>query len=195
VQDQPRRADAQRNAARVVRAALVAFEEQGTEVALEEIARRAEVGVATLYRLFGGREGLARAAFRTFFAEVVEPIARAATRADDPWDGLTTALAATVDAAAGHPVLLRVARDSDAITVDVAERFLADLGDVLVAAQRAGAARPDLVVQDLRAVLFMSLACARVEDPADRRRYLALLVAGMRPAADPLPPVSGPRDR
>lgn len=191
----PRRADAQRNAARVVRAALSAFEERGAGVSLEEVARRAEVGIATLYRLFGGRDGLVAAAFSTFFVEVLEPIGRTATRADDPWDGLAAALADTVDALATHRVLLHLAHEHGAITVEIAERYLSDLGEVLVAAQRAGSARSDLVVRDLAAVLVMALAGARAADPADRRRYLALLMAGMRPSAEPLPPPGLPRLR
>jgi AcrR family transcriptional regulator len=187
VQVPPRRADAQRNSARVVRAALSAFEELGATVPLDEVARRADVGVATLYRLFGGRDGLVRAAFTTFFVEVLEPIALAAATADDPWDGLAGALADTVDALAEHRVLLHLAHEHGAITVDIAERYLSELDDVLVAAQRAGSARADLVGRDLAAVLVMVLAGARAVDPADRRRYLALLMAGMRPSAEPLP--------
>lgn len=183
----PRRADAQRNSARVVRAALSAFEELGATVPLDEVARRADVGVATLYRLFGGRDGLVRAAFATFFVEVLEPIALAAATADDPWDGLAGALADTVDALAEHRVLLHLAHEHGAITVDIAERYLSELDDVLVAAQRAGSARADLVGRDLAAVLVMALAGARAVDSADRRRYLALLMAGMRPSAEPLP--------
>lgn len=186
----PRRADAQRNSARVVRAAIAAFEEVGAGVPLEEVARRAGIGIATLYRLFGGRDGLVREAFATFFVEELEPLALAARSAHDPWDGLVTALAATVDALAAHRVLLDVARETGAVSVDVAEVYLRQLGDVLAAAQRAGQVRSDLVVRDLAAVVVMALATAHAKDPggADRRRYLALLLAGMRPSEERLPP-------
>ena len=190
MQVSPRRADAQRNSARVVRAAIAAFEEVGAAVPLEEIARRAGVGIATLYRLFGGRDGLIREAFATFFVEEVEPLAQAARTADDPCDGLATALARTLDALAAHRVLLDVAQETSAVTVAVAERYLLQLGDVLEAAQRTGRVRPDLVVRDLAAVVVMALSTAHAGDPAnaDPHRYLALLMAGMRPAGEPLPP-------
>jgi AcrR family transcriptional regulator len=194
VQGPPRRADAQRNSDRLVRAAISAFEELGADVPLGEVAQRAGVGVATLYRLFGGRDGLVRSAFATFFVEVLEPIALAAATADDPWDGLAAALSATVEALADHRVLLRVAQESGVITVDIAERYLSELGTVMLAAQRAGSVRSDLVVRDLAAVVVMALASARSADAADRRRYLALLMAGMRPSDEPLPP-PGLRDR
>ena len=187
---QPRRADAQRNSARVVRAAILAFEEVGAAVPLEEVAQRAGVGIATLYRLFGGRDGLIREAFATFFVEEVEPLALAARAAEDPGDALATALVRTLDALATHRVLLGIARETGAVTVTVAERYLHQLGDVLVAAQRAGRVRSDITVRDLAAVVVMALATARADDPAnaDPRRYLALLMAGMRPSDDPLPP-------
>jgi AcrR family transcriptional regulator len=190
-----RRADAQRNSARVVRAAIAAFEEVGAAVSLEEVARRAGVGIATLYRLFGGRDGLVREAFATFFVEEVEPLAQAARAAADPGDGLADALARTLDALAAHRVLLAVAHETGAISVDVAERYLLQLGDVLVAAQRAGRVRNDLVVRDLAAVVVMGLSVAHTDDPggADRRRYLALLLAGMRPSEERLPPPASTR--
>jgi AcrR family transcriptional regulator len=199
VQDQPRRADAQRNAARLVRAALDAFEEAGAAVPLDEVAARAGVGIATLYRLFGGRDGLVRAAFATLFEEEVEPVLHAARDAPDPWAALTRALSATVEALAGHKELLTLAHESGAVSVDIAERFLGPLGKILDAAQSAGAVRGDLVVRDLAAVVVMALATTKHKkagtneaSTADRRRYLALLLAGLRPSAEPLPPSSCP---
>ena len=184
-----RRADAQRNSVRLVRAAIAAFEEVGAAVSLEEVARRAGVGIATLYRLFGGRDGLVREAFATFFVEEVEPLAQAARAAEDPGEGLATALVRTVDALTAHRVLIEAAKETGAVTVAVAERYLLQLGDVLAAAQRTGRVRADLVVRDLAAIVVMALATAHSDDPAnaDPRRYLALLMAGLRPADEQLP--------
>jgi AcrR family transcriptional regulator len=192
VQVTPRRADAQRNSARVVRAAIAALEEVGATVSLEEVARRAGVGIATLYRLFGNREGVVREAFATFFVEEVEPLAQAARAARDPWDGLAGLLAGTLDALVAHRVLLDVAQETGAVTVAVAERYLQQLGDLLAAAQEAGRVRRDLVVRDLAAALVMALATAHADDPdnADPHRYLSLLLAGMHPSAEPLPPAA-----
>ncbi|ETK31376.1 TetR/AcrR family transcriptional regulator [Microbispora sp. ATCC PTA-5024] len=188
------RADARRNSDRIVRAAIEAFEDAGIAVPLEEIARRAGVGIATVYRRFGDRDGLVRTAFQTYFAEEVEPLALAAPEERDPFRGLVRALTAAVDTLAAHRVLLAAAKESGALSVDIAERFMGPLGEVLAAAQRAGQVRGDLVVRDLAAIVVMALATARGGDPGrdDRRRYLALLLAGTRPSAEPLPRLTRP---
>ncbi len=179
-----------RNRARIVAAAVAAFEDGGPQVRLEDLAERAGVGVATVYRLFGGRDGLVGAAFETVFGAEIEPLAQAARRAADPATGLRDVLGATLERVAAHRGLFRAARDSGVLGVDVAERYLRDLGDVLGAAQRAGAVRPDVSLRDVAAVLVMVLAVVREGDPdgADRRRYLSLLLDGLRPGAPALPP-------
>lgn len=193
MQPPPRRADAQRNAARVVRAALAAFEEVGAGVPLEEIAARAGVGIATLYRLFGGRDGLVRAAVATFFEEEVEPVVLAARERDEAWDALTTALSSIVEVLAGHRVLLKVARETGAVSVEIVERFLGTLAEILAAAQRAGQVRADLVVRDLGAIVVMALATTHSDSGSgNQRRYMTLLLAGLRPSDEPLPPLTCP---
>ena len=62
------RSDAARNHQRIVTAAAAAFEEDGPAVSLDDIARRAGVGIATLYRRFGTREELIKAVAEHVFA-------------------------------------------------------------------------------------------------------------------------------
>ncbi|MCG5215571.1 TetR/AcrR family transcriptional regulator [Streptosporangium sp. KLBMP 9127] len=195
MQEHRNRADALRNSDRIVRAAITALEESGPSVPLEEIARRAGVGIATVFRRFGDRDGLIRAAFQTYFAEEVEPLALAARQAGDPGEALADALAAAVDSLAAHQVLLAAAKESGAFTVDLAERFMGPLGEVLAAAGERGQVRADLLVRDLAAIVVMALATAHPKDAegADHRRYLALLLAGIRPSPDRLPPPAATR--
>ncbi|MEJ3655628.1 helix-turn-helix domain-containing protein [Actinomycetes bacterium KLBMP 9759] len=186
----PRRADARRNIARVVDAALAAFEEDGPDVPLDDIARRAGVGIATLYRLFGGRAALVRAVFGHLFENQVEPLVATAGAAADPVDGLVEALTATVEVLMAHQQLLAALRDAGGVSFDVAERYLLPLGEVLAAAQRDGLLRRDLEMRDLAAVVVMVLATVKV--PIGRtphRRYIALLMAGMRTSEGALPPL------
>jgi AcrR family transcriptional regulator len=181
------RVDAARNHERIVVAASRAFEDVGPAVSLEEVARRAGVGVATVYRRFRNRDQLVRAVFEHLFTTEIEPAT--ATETDDPWRDLVSTLKATVDTLANHQVVMTLAREVGAIDVDTVERFLRSMDRLLRRARDAGLVRPELRARDLAAVVVMALATAHQGDPdsADLRRYLALLVDGLRPASTTLP--------
>lgn len=183
------RVDAARNHERIVTAAAAAFEQEGAAVSLEEIARRAGVGVATLYRRFHTRDELVRAVIRHVADTEMTP----ATTADtgDPWQDLAGALGAVVESVSAHRILVAAAREAGVLEVDAVHRHLDRLDGLLGRAKRAGVVRPELVTRDLAAVLIMAIATLRLPETstAHRRRYLALLLVGLRPAAEPLPPV------
>src|SRR5437773_12171024 len=82
----PKRADARRNYEKVLAAAREAFAEGGESTALEEIARRAGVGIGTLYRHFPNRQALIEA----LYVDEVEDVCRSAAELDgaDPWEAL-----------------------------------------------------------------------------------------------------------
>ncbi|WP_016696951.1 TetR family transcriptional regulator, partial [Actinoalloteichus spitiensis] len=96
MRETPRRADARRNRERISRAAAAAFSELPADgpvdLRLEDVATRAGVGVATVYRLFGGRAGLVRAAFRALLADELGPLAAVAATAPDPAAALRAAI-------------------------------------------------------------------------------------------------------
>jgi AcrR family transcriptional regulator len=187
------RADAARNYERIVVAAGQAFEEVGPAVTLEEVARRAGVGVATVYRRFRNRDQLVRAVFEQLVTAEIEPAT--AVETDDPWRDLVGALESTVDVLARRQVVLALARETDAIDVESVRRFVHSMERPLRRAAAAGVVRPELDARDLAAVTVMALATVHPRDPrgADRRRYLALLIDGLRPAPTTLPPPS-PRE-
>jgi AcrR family transcriptional regulator len=187
------RADAARNYERIVVEAGRAFEEVGPAVTLEEVARRAGVGVATVYRRFRNRDQLVRAVFRHLVTEI-EPAT--AVETDDPWRDLVSSLEATVDVLAGRQVVLALARETDAVDVESLHRFVHLMDRPLRRATDAGLVRPELLPRDLAAVTVMALATVHPGDPdgADRRRYLALLIDGLRPSLTTLPPPSTPRE-
>jgi AcrR family transcriptional regulator len=83
----PKRADARRNYDKVVAAARAAFAERGDATSLEEIARRAEVGIGTLYRNFPNRQALLEAVY----VDEVENLCRSAAEFDslEPWDSFS----------------------------------------------------------------------------------------------------------
>src|SRR5581483_6265203 len=84
----PKRADARRNHERVLTAAREAFAEGGESTALEEIARRAGVGIGTLYRHFPTRQALLEA----LYVNEVQEVTRSAVQLDDadPWTALSS---------------------------------------------------------------------------------------------------------
>ncbi|GAA3226300.1 TetR/AcrR family transcriptional regulator [Pseudonocardia petroleophila] len=184
------RVDAARNHERIVAAAGVAFEEVGPGVALDEVARRAGVGAATLYRRFRNRDQLVRAVVEHVLTTEISPATEVVT--DDPWRDLVGMLEASVESFAAHRTVLRLAREVGAIDVDLVDGYLRSMERPLRRAADAGLVRPELLARDLAAVVVMALATVRDHDadPADVRRYLALLVDGLRPAPGVLPPPS-----
>lgn len=188
------RPDAARNQERIVAAAAAAFAELGADVTLDEVARRAGVGVATVYRRFRNRDQLVRAVVAHVLSTEVEPVAEIET--DDPWRDLAATLEASVAAVAAHREVVALAHASGGIDVDVVDRYLQRLGRLLVRARAAGLVRAELEPRDVAMTVVMVLATVRDGDRAGEwRRYLALLLDGMRPAAEPLPatPAAGPR--
>jgi AcrR family transcriptional regulator len=147
----PKRADALRNYEKVVAAAREAFAERGTSTSLEEIARRAEVGIGTLYRNFPNRQALLEAVY----AGEVEGMCQAADDLVDlePWDSFVAwthrfvAYMATKQALA-QELLDYVDRDAPLFRNCRAMLFAAG-EPLLQRAQEAGAVRPDTDIAEV----------------------------------------------
>ena len=181
------RLDAVRNQERIVAAATAAFAELGADVTLDEVARRAGVGVATVYRRFRTRDQLVRAVVAHVLTAEIEPVAVVET--DDPWRDLAATLEASVAAVAGHREVITLAHAAGAIDVDLVDRYLHRVDRVLIRARAAGLVRTELEPRDVATAVVMVLATMRrhADAEGDWRRYLALLLDGMRPAPEPLP--------
>ena len=100
VTHKPLRADARRNREKVVAAASAAFAESGLDAQVEDIARRAGVGVGTLYRHFPTKDALIDAIVDARFAELTGAAERALEE-DDVWAGFESFLVAAVELQAG----------------------------------------------------------------------------------------------
>src|SRR5690242_1941153 len=85
----PLRADARRNREKVLTAARKVFAEHGGEAQMDDIARRAKVGVGTVYRHFPTKEALLWALAQDTFARIAER-ARALLEREDAWEAFTT---------------------------------------------------------------------------------------------------------
>ncbi|MEU5649006.1 helix-turn-helix domain-containing protein [Streptomyces pseudogriseolus] len=192
------RADARRNRERLLAAARAVFAEHGIDAPMATVARRAGVGVATLYRHFPTREVLVRGAF----ARQMETCGRAlgdALAADDPWTGLTH-LVETVCALQreerGFPAaFLDAFPETTAAHARSREQAERDVTALVRRAQASGALRPDFHPSDLVVALVAhcGLVAALPDDARASRRLVAYLLQSFRaaPSAGPLPPPSG----
>lgn len=187
----PLRADAERNRRLLLDAARELFAERGLRVTLDDVARHAGLGVGTAYRRFGSREQLIDALFQERVGEIVS-VARDAVDAPDAWDGLVSFLERAIELQASDrglkEVLLGTSRGRAHILAIRAQ--MQPLVTQLVGrAQRAGALRADFAPQDLPLLQMMLGAvvdASRTVQPELWRRYLALVLDGMR--ADGCPP-------
>ena len=182
--DRPLRADARRNRERVIEAARAVFAECGREAQMDDVARRADVGVGTVYRHFPTKEALLRAlaydAFERIAAKAAEGLAM-----DDPWEGFLHVLREGAQIMAGDRALTEVVMEipggierSEAPMSELLERT----GELVRRAQAAGRLRPDLVVEDI-GMLMCGVASATIKPHpcADAwRRHLAIVIDGLR---------------
>jgi AcrR family transcriptional regulator len=180
----PMRADARRNYDLLVAAAAAAFIDHGADdVALEEIAQRAGVGIGTLYRHFPARRDLLEAVYR----DQVEALAGRAAElltAESPGAALAEWLAALVTFGSAKKsmsatLLATLGRESELFTSSGAIMRESSAA-LLERAQRAGEARLDVQGTDvLRLVHGLMLAADGPGDAGQADRMLALVVAGL----------------
>ncbi len=178
------RADARRNREALVAAARAVFGAKGVDAPLDEIARRAEVAIGTLYNRFPTRADLVEAAFLPTL-EQAQAISDEALACADPWDGFVLYLERSVRMQVTDRGFTEVcSRTFDpASGLEKAKRANGSRMDRIVKrAQDAGALRPDFRTVDLAVVFAAATATP------DWRRGLALVLDGLRaPAAHPLP--------
>jgi AcrR family transcriptional regulator len=181
----PMRADARRNRQRLLAAALQAFTEHGADDAsLDEIARRAGVGIGTLYRHFPTRQTLLEAVYRD---QVEDLCARAGTPAATPAAALEGWLRELISFAATKRNLISSlmagpeGKNSELAT-SCSALVRQAAGELLAAAQRAGEIRPDVDVTDvLRLSHALGIAAELPSAHADQpERLLKVLVDGLR---------------
>ncbi|MFJ6564468.1 TetR/AcrR family transcriptional regulator [Streptomyces sp. NPDC091412] len=184
------RADAARNFDKIVRSAREVFAEHGPDASLDEVARHAGVGIATLFRRFPDKGVLLRAVLDQQFSEQVLPAMERADRDNDVRRGLTQVWEAALSSAADAYNVLTAARSAGVLTPGVGDRFFDALTPLIERGQREGVVRDDLVPEDLRRLMTMLVSVLWTMDPGEDgwRRYVALVLDGLSPvAAHPLP--------
>jgi AcrR family transcriptional regulator len=177
----PQRADARRNYEKVLTAAREAFAEGGESTALEEIARRAGVGIGTLYRHFPNRQALLEA----LYVDEVEEVCRTAAELDgtDPWEALTGWFEGFIGYLATKRALaaeLLNYLDQDAALFQVCRASLFEAGEPLLKrAQEAGVVRPDVNIAE---VIQMVVGIGKIptSDPGQTEHILRVALDGLR---------------
>lgn len=179
----PARADARRNYDLLVAAAREAFAEHGTETSLEEIARRAGVGIGTLYRRFPNRTALLEAVYVDEIKSVCERAYGFAGELE-PFDALAAWLRSFVYYSVSKKSLageLTVALGKDSEFFSACKLNVREAGELLLnKAKEAGTVRPELQLMDiLRLVGGITMGRDMERDQAER--LLEIVLAGLRP--------------
>jgi AcrR family transcriptional regulator len=179
--DRPKRADARRNYEKVLGAAREAFAEGGESTSLEGIARRAGVGIGTLYRHFPNRQALLEA----LYVGEVEEVCRSAEQFADaePWaalEGWFERLIGYIGTkqALFHELLNYL--DKDAALFQVCRTSLWEAGEpLLTRAQEAGVVRPDVSIAE---VIQMVVGIAKIptNDREQTEHMVRIALDGLR---------------
>jgi AcrR family transcriptional regulator len=194
VAGRPLRADARRNRERVLTAAREVFAEHGREAQMDDVARRAAVGVGTVYRHFPTKEALIDALVAEAFERLLVVAKEQSLRDDDPWDALVTTLWAGAEILAGDRAVSAIMSEVyGPVNVDLDLQLqMTETTTILVdRAREAGVLRPDVILDDIPMVMCgIGMATCKPHNVPDAwRRHLTIVLDGLRAtnASGPLP--------
>ena len=175
------RADAARNLELILEAAEEAFAEKGHEACVADIATRAGVGQATIFRRFETKDDLIAAVFERKMAKFEEAVESAA-RKRSAWDGLMAFMRMATEAQAKDRGVLQVFADrvkSDPALMEHKREVMAKVAGLVARAHEEGSLRKDISVEDIQA-LTAAAAQAGAANPKAWKHYLAVITDGMR---------------
>jgi AcrR family transcriptional regulator len=172
------RADARRNLERVLDAATEVFAASGPDASVDEIAKRAGVGHATVFRRFPTKADLMYAVVERHVAEL-RALADEALASADPGEAFFDFIRRAAELGMTLPGLQKcvVECGEKPGAAELEQR----VGKIVARAQRAGALRRDLKPEDVGALIRAALFAA---PPGQWRRYLDVVLEGLRPTAD-----------
>lgn len=187
VLEKPLRADARRNREKVLAAARAVFAEQGVDAQMDDVAKRADVGVGTVYRHFPTKEALLNALTDELFA-VIAVHTRTLLTLDDPWEAFTRAMWFGAEKTAGDRAfteILSEQRKWPVRTCPGKADLLVTVGELMDRCKAAGQMRPDAIVEDIGLLMCGVGSASQMEHsvPDAWRRHLAIVLDGLRAQA------------
>lgn len=188
VAGRPMRADARRNYDRLLGEARASFAQHGTDASLEDIARRAGVGIGTLYRHFPNRHALMNAVFQEALASLLAR-SRELADAESPCTALVEWLGAIVTHAGEYrglaQALMSASGDENSALAQCHVPLRRAGARLLARAQESGAVRADVSIDDLLQLTnAIALAAEQTSgDPALADRLLLLTLRGLKATA------------
>jgi AcrR family transcriptional regulator len=190
------RADAIRNRERVLEAAKAVFNQGGPEASLEAVARRAGVGIGTLYRHFPTREALYEAVYRREVEQLVELAKHLVEIKVAPVEALRRWLRAGVEFMAMKKgmaaALATAARGSPELVAYSLDRLTRAVGLLLQRSAAAGEIRTDIDPEDLlRVLVSMCYAHDGAAWQAKVLRLVDVFIDGLRQRPDKRPDRQG----
>jgi AcrR family transcriptional regulator len=183
-----------RNADRLLHAARAVFTEAGPDASLEEIARRAGVGIRTLYRHFPNKADLVRVVLNQRVAEDLAPAIDSALDDENPLHGFTALIETAVAMVTREENTLAAAKHAGTLTPELSAAFFDALALLARRAQQARLLRADLVEEDLPRIMAMITSVLGSMDPTTEgwRRYLGFILDGLSPAVASVQPSAPP---
>lgn len=188
----PLRSDAVRNRQRIVDAARELFAERGLKPNLNDVAHHAGVGVGTVYRRFATKDDLILAIFEDGLDQLTA-LAGEALLIDDPWDGFVWFLNQMCEVTATDRGLREIAfsKAFSNTRVEAAQHRLGpEVTRLVERAQADGSLRPEVSFSDMPIVSLLAGMVSEFAGHVDAdlwRRYVAILLDGMRLRTDQVP--------
>jgi AcrR family transcriptional regulator len=198
-EERPLRADARRNRDAILKAAKSVLARDGTDAQMDDIARRAKVGVGTVYRHFPTKEALVGALMADRF-EQIAAFAEEALQDPDPFRGFVTSLWRGAELGAKDRAITGIFGERTNALMKArqcSERLNAAAAELIARAQAAGTMRADVTVDDVPVFMcgLMQAMHQPGQDPDAWRRHLQIVIDGLRAGPHTTPLGSPVRER
>jgi AcrR family transcriptional regulator len=174
----PLRADARRNRERILKAARAVFATDGMNSQIDDVAKRAKVGVGTVYRHFPTKEALLDALVREHFVEIA-CFAQEALEREDAWEGFCDLMWRAAAHNAEDMGFCEAIASSDKSAIIEEVGLLRSTSELIERAKAQGRMRPDATQDDVSILMIGASAVMRMH-PAAWRRYITLMLDGLR---------------